>query len=70
MRASARRKTTLTNLTGRIVGLLIFGQGGDVLGAAGSNLLTLKFSRDDEREADLVGMELAARARLRSRRPG
>jgi predicted Zn-dependent protease len=55
-------KTTLTNLTGRIVGLLIFGQGGDVLGAAGSNLLTLKFSRDDEREADLVGMELAARA--------
>ena len=55
-------KTTLTSLTGRIVGLLIFGQGGDVLGAAGSNLLTLKFSRDDEREADLVGMELAARA--------
>src|SRR5688572_2566260 len=55
-------KTTLTNVTGRIVGLLIFGQGGDVLGAAGSNLLTLKFSRDDEREADLVGMELAARA--------
>jgi len=54
-------KTTLTNVTGRIVGLLIFGQGGDVLGAAGSNLLTLKFSRDDEREADLVGMELAAR---------
>ena len=55
-------KTTLTNLTGRIVGLLLFGQGGDILGAAGSNLLTLKFSRDDEREADLVGMELAARA--------
>jgi predicted Zn-dependent protease len=54
-------KTTLTDVTGRIVGLLIFGQGGDVLGAAGSNLLTLKFSRDDEREADLVGMELAAR---------
>jgi predicted Zn-dependent protease len=55
-------KTTLTNVTGRIVGVLIFGQGGDALGAAGSNLLTLKFSRDDEREADLVGMELAARA--------
>jgi predicted Zn-dependent protease len=51
-----------TNLTGRIVGTLLFGQAGDVLGAAGSNLLTLKFSRDDEREADLVGMELAARA--------
>ncbi len=55
-------KTTLTNLTGRIVGTLLFGQAGDILGAAGSNLLTLKFSRDDEREADLVGMEMAARA--------
>ena len=55
-------KTTLTNLTGRIVGSLLFGQAGDILGAAGSNLLTLKFSRDDEREADLVGMELTARA--------
>jgi predicted Zn-dependent protease len=55
-------KTTLTSLTGRIVGTLLFGQAGDILGAAGSNLLTLKFSRDDEREADLVGMELAARA--------
>ena len=55
-------KTTLTNLTGRIVGTLLFGQAGDILGGAGSNLLTLKFSRDDEREADLVGMEMAARA--------
>ena len=55
-------KTTLTSVTGRIVGTLLFGQAGDILGAAGSNLLTLKFSRDDEREADLVGMELAARA--------
>lgn len=54
-------KSTLTNITGRIAGLLLFGQGGDIIGAAGSNLLTLKFSRDDEREADLVGMELAAR---------
>lgn len=55
-------KSTLTNVTGRIVGTLLFGQAGDIIGSVGSNLLTLKFSRDDEREADLVGMELAARA--------
>jgi predicted Zn-dependent protease len=55
-------KTTLTNVGGRIIGALIFGGGvGEAIGAAGGNLLTLKFSRDDEIEADLIGMELAAR---------
>ena len=55
-------KTTITQVGSRLVGLLIFGQGGDAIGAAGGSLLTLKFSRDDEKEADLIGMELAARA--------
>jgi predicted Zn-dependent protease len=55
-------KTTITQVGSRLIGLLIFGQGGDAIGAAGGSLLTLKFSRDDEKEADLIGMEIAARA--------
>ena len=56
-------KNTLTNVGGRIIGSLIFGGGaGELIGAAGGNLLTLRFSRNDELESDLIGMELAARA--------
>jgi len=56
-------KNTLTNAGGRIIGALIFGSGaGELIGAAGGNLLTLRFSRNDELESDLIGMELSARA--------
>ncbi len=41
--------------------LLGLGQLGDVAANLGSQLLTLKYSRDDETEADLVGLEIAAR---------
>ena len=34
---------------------------GDVAANLGTQLLSLKYSRDDETEADLVGLEIAAR---------
>ena len=47
------------NLVSSLLGL---GQVGDLAVGMGAQLLTLKFSRDDETEADLVGLDLAARA--------
>ncbi len=56
-------KTTATRLgAGLLSSMLGLGNVGDTLLNYGSQLLTLKFSRGDESEADLVGMELAARA--------
>ncbi len=42
--------------------LLGLGSGGAQIASMGGQLLSLKFGREDESEADLVGMELAARA--------
>ena len=47
------------NLLSNLLGL---GQLGQTVTSYGAQLLTLQFSRSDESDADLVGMELAARA--------
>jgi predicted Zn-dependent protease len=56
-------KTAATRIGAGLVSSL-FGLGaiGDTALNMGGQLLTLKFSRDDETEADIVGMDLAARA--------
>ena len=62
--ARERMAKTVATQTGLGVAADLLGLGGltrSALNASGQ-LLSLKFSRDDETEADLVGMDLAARA--------
>lgn len=66
LREHARARMAKTAATRIGAGLLssLFGLGGvgDAVLNMGGQLLTLRFSREDETEADLVGMDLAARA--------
>ncbi len=66
LREHARSRIAKSQGTGTVLSigaqLLGLGQLGDVAASIGTQLLTLKFSREDEIEADLVGLELAARA--------
>ncbi len=65
LREHARSRIAKTQGTGALLSigaqLLGLGQLGDVAANIGTQLITLKFSRTDETEADLVGLELAAR---------
>jgi predicted Zn-dependent protease len=55
-------KSELTRLGATLAGILIGdGRYADAFNVGGA-LATLKFSRDDETEADVIGLELAARA--------
>jgi Zn-dependent protease with chaperone function len=66
LREHARARIAKSQGTGAFLSLgaalLGLGQLGDVAASIGTQLLTLRFSREDEIDADLVGLELAARA--------
>lgn len=66
LREHARERLAKTQATslGLSLGAQLLGLGdlGNMAANLGTQLLSLKFSREDETEADLVGLELAARA--------
>ena len=53
-------KSTMANIGGAVAGMVIGGGLGQIA-QQGAGLLTLKFSRGDETDADLVGLDIAAR---------
>ena len=61
LREHARERMAKTQGTGMALGALSqlfgLGQAGNAAANLGTQLLTLRFSRDDENEADLVGLE-------------
>ena len=65
LREHARARIAKSQGTGMLfsLGAQLFGLGqlGDVAASLGTQLLTLRFSREDESDADLVGLEIAAR---------
>ena len=69
LREHARERLAKTQATsiGLSLGAQLLGLGdlGNVAANLGTQLLSLKYSRDDETEADLVGLELAARGAYR-----
>jgi Zn-dependent protease with chaperone function len=69
LREHARERLAKTQATNTVLSLgsalLGLGQLGNLAADLGGQLLSLKFSRDDESEADLVGLEIAARAGYR-----
>jgi Zn-dependent protease with chaperone function len=66
LREHARERMAKSQVTGLGLSiasqLLGLGQLGNVAADMGTQLLSLKYSRDDETEADLVGLEIAVRA--------
>ncbi|MFM7024689.1 MAG: M48 family metallopeptidase [Limnohabitans sp.] len=59
-------KSQVTNMGLSVASQLLgLGQLGNMAADLGTQLLTLKYSRDDETDADLVGLEIAARGGYR-----